>query len=47
MAEVTVRHLSKRFGPVTAVRDLSFTVPGGAVTAFLGPNGSGKSKPGL
>ena len=43
MVELAVRGLSKRFGPVTAVRDLSFTVNPGAVTAFLGPNGSGKT----
>jgi ABC-2 type transport system ATP-binding protein len=35
--------LSKRFGPVTAVDGLSFTVRPGRVTGFLGPNGAGKS----
>ncbi|MQY11267.1 Vitamin B12 import ATP-binding protein BtuD [Streptomyces sp. RB5] len=35
--------LTKRYGSVTAVDGLSFTVPPGAVTGFLGPNGSGKS----
>jgi ABC-2 type transport system ATP-binding protein len=35
--------LSKRFGPVRAVDNLSFTVQPGSVTGFLGPNGSGKS----
>jgi ABC-2 type transport system ATP-binding protein len=35
--------LVKRYGSVTAVDGLSFTVPSGAVTGFLGPNGSGKS----
>jgi ABC-2 type transport system ATP-binding protein len=35
--------LTKRFGPVTAVEDLSFTVMPGRVTGFLGPNGAGKS----
>jgi ABC-2 type transport system ATP-binding protein len=35
--------LSKRFGPVTAVDDLSFTVRPGRVTGFLGPNGAGKT----
>jgi ABC-2 type transport system ATP-binding protein len=35
--------LTKRFGPVVAVHDLSFEVRPGAVTGFLGPNGSGKS----
>jgi ABC-2 type transport system ATP-binding protein len=35
--------LTKRYGPVTAVDRLSFSVRPGAVTGFLGPNGSGKS----
>ncbi|KJK55178.1 ATP-binding cassette domain-containing protein [Saccharothrix sp. ST-888] len=35
--------LSKRYGPKTAVHDLSFTVRPGVVTGFLGPNGAGKS----
>jgi ABC-2 type transport system ATP-binding protein len=35
--------LSKQFGQVRAVDDLSFTVPSGAITAFLGPNGAGKT----
>jgi ABC-2 type transport system ATP-binding protein len=43
MAEVEVRGLTKRFGTVTAVRDVSFTAPAGQVTGFLGPNGSGKT----
>ena len=34
--------LVKRYGNVTAVDRLSFTVPAGSVTGFLGPNGSGK-----
>ena len=42
-AAITVENLSKRFGPVHAVDDLSFTVREGAVTGFLGPNGSGKT----
>ncbi|MGQ0480499.1 MAG: ABC transporter ATP-binding protein [Pseudonocardia sp.] len=40
---IVVRNLSKRFGPVEAVRDLSFTVEPGQVTGFLGPNGAGKT----
>lgn len=40
---IEVRGLTKRFGQVTAVDDLSFDVPPGVVTGFLGPNGSGKS----
>lgn len=43
MAAVEVRGLTKTFGRVTAVRDLSFTAPAGKVTGFLGPNGSGKT----
>lgn len=39
----TVSNLTKRYGATTAISDLSFTAPDGAVTGFLGPNGSGKS----
>jgi ABC-2 type transport system ATP-binding protein len=38
-----VTDLTKRFGAVTAVDQLSFTVPPGRVTGFLGPNGAGKT----
>ncbi len=41
--EIVVAGLTKRYGPVLAVDDLSFTVHPGRVTGFLGPNGSGKS----
>jgi ABC-2 type transport system ATP-binding protein len=40
---IEVEGLSKRFGAVTAVDDLSFTVRPGRVTGFLGPNGAGKT----
>jgi ABC-2 type transport system ATP-binding protein len=40
---IVIDHLSKRFGPVRAVEDLSFTVRPGRVTGFLGPNGAGKT----
>lgn len=36
-------HVSKRFGDVTAVDDLSFAVPRGSIFGLLGPNGAGKS----
>ncbi|MCQ4044694.1 ABC transporter ATP-binding protein [Streptantibioticus rubrisoli] len=41
MIEATA--LTKRYGPKTAVADLSFQVKPGVVTGFLGPNGAGKS----
>jgi ABC-2 type transport system ATP-binding protein len=40
---VAVRSLSKRYGSVVAVEDLSFSLERGTVTGFLGPNGAGKS----
>ena len=40
---ITINHITKRFGAVTAVDDVSFTVEPGSVTGFLGPNGAGKS----
>src|ERR1700755_776304 len=40
---ITVQNLTKLFGPVTAVQNLSFTVEPGSVTGFLGPNGAGKT----
>lgn len=40
---ITVQNLTKRYGSFTAVDDITFTAPRGAVTGFLGPNGAGKS----
>jgi ABC-2 type transport system ATP-binding protein len=40
---IAVEHLTRRFGGVTAVDDVSFRVARGEVLGFLGPNGAGKS----
>lgn len=40
---IEVKHLTKRYGSHTAVRDLSFTIEKGVIYGFLGPNGAGKS----
>ena len=40
---IEVDQLVKRFGAVTAVDGLTFTVRPGHVTGFLGPNGAGKT----
>ncbi len=40
---VEVTGVSKRFGELVALRDVSFSLPAGARTALVGPNGSGKS----
>ncbi len=40
---VEISHLSKSFGALQAVKDISFTVEQGEVLGFLGPNGAGKS----
>jgi ABC-2 type transport system ATP-binding protein len=43
VAAIQIDRLTKRFGPVLAVSELSFQVQEGRVTGFLGPNGAGKS----
>lgn len=40
---LTLNNLTKNFGPITAVKNLSFTIEKGNVYGILGPNGSGKS----
>jgi len=43
MKAVEIDHVTKRFGKVLAVDDLSLSVPRGTVYGFIGPNGSGKT----
>jgi ABC-2 type transport system ATP-binding protein len=40
---IVVSGLTKAYGAITAVKDLSFTVEPGSITGFLGPNGAGKT----
>jgi ABC-2 type transport system ATP-binding protein len=40
---IEIRNLTKTYGAVTAVDDLTVTIRPGKVTGFLGPNGAGKS----
>src|SRR6202041_2078439 len=40
---IQAQNLVKRYGPTTAVDDLSFSIRSGMVTGFLGPNGAGKT----
>ncbi len=40
---IEVQHLTKRYGPTTAVDDISFRVEKGEILGFLGPNGAGKT----
>ena len=40
---IEVQHVTKRYGPVAAVDDVSFRVAAGQILGFLGPNGAGKT----
>ncbi len=40
---ISARHLSRSFGSLVAVRDVSFDIQPGASFGLLGPNGSGRS----
>jgi ABC-2 type transport system ATP-binding protein len=40
---IEVQHLSKKYGPFTAVDDVSFRAESGEIMGFLGPNGAGKT----
>src|SRR5436190_22132523 len=40
---IEVQNLTKHYGPVTAIKDVSFHVAPGQLVGFLGPNGAGKS----
>ena len=40
---IEVQHLTKHYGDLTAVSDISFNVASGQILGFLGPNGSGKT----
>ncbi len=43
MARLLIRGLTRRYGRICAVDNLSFDVPAGRITGFLGPNGAGKT----
>ena len=40
---IEVQHVTKQYGPVTAIEDISFHVEEGEIVGFLGPNGAGKT----
>jgi ABC-2 type transport system ATP-binding protein len=42
-APIATTHLTKRYGQVAALSDLTLTIPPGAIFGFLGPNGAGKT----
>jgi ABC-2 type transport system ATP-binding protein len=42
-SRISVKNLTKKYGDLVAVNDISFDVPAGSTFAFLGPNGAGKT----
>jgi ABC-type multidrug transport system ATPase subunit len=43
MPAIEIRHVTKHFGSVAAVDDVTLDVPEGSIYGFIGPNGSGKT----
>ena len=43
MSLLTLTHVSRSFGGLKAVQDVSLQVPQGGLTALIGPNGAGKT----
>src|SRR5699024_7577794 len=41
--DLDVRNITKNYGPVRALNDLSLTIPAGSLTCFIGPSGCGKT----
>ena len=40
---ITFEHVTKKYGPLTALKDVSLQVPAGGITGLLGRNGAGKT----
>ena len=45
MTGLHVENLNKRYGKLSAVRDLTFDAPAGALTCLIGPNGAANRPP--
>ena len=43
MGEIKLKNLTKKFGEVTAIKDISYEINDGEITSFLGPSGCGKT----